>query len=214
MDAIIEKVTSKTVVTKYNSLLDAIDGKYQTNMSTKKITSLIKYQLNDMKPWTVTSTSLTGTDAKDYTYTYNQLLYVNLHPYVMKPDQQNLEETISLIERVISGEKLENSYSNKGETSNKVTQVKPNKKDESKKENNSISTQKKEETLKEEDNKNDDNVLEDYDDSKKQDDTTNNNNDSEDNINKDQSQDLNSDINNKIETNNPIEDLLPEIPNE
>lgn len=106
IEALIRKASSKTIITKYNSLLNAIDGKYQTNMSMKKITSLIKMQLNDMPTWTVNSYSLTGSDANDYTYTYNQLLYV------MKPDEESIEEAKSLIQSILNNDELDNSYEN------------------------------------------------------------------------------------------------------
>jgi len=122
IEAIIRKATNKSIITKYNSLLNAINGKYQTNMSMKKITSLVKMQLEDMSPWTVTSHSLTGKDASDYTYTYNQLLYV------MKPDEDSIIEAIQLIDSVLNDEQLENSYNNLSGSSNKVTQVQNNNK--------------------------------------------------------------------------------------
>ncbi|MDO4963182.1 MAG: LCP family protein [bacterium] len=114
IEAIVRKATKKSVITKYNSLLDAINGKYQTNMSTKKITSLIKMQLDKMPDWTITSYSLTGTDANNYTYTYNQLLYV------MEPDQNSITEAKELISKFLNNEKLESSYKEIGGTSNKV----------------------------------------------------------------------------------------------
>lgn len=119
IEAIIRKATNKSILTKYNSLLSAINGKYQTNMSSKKITSLIKMQLNDMSSWNITSYSLTGIDSSNYTYTYYQLLYV------MEPDEDSVNEAISMIDSVINGETLENSYEGIGGTSNKVTQVIP-----------------------------------------------------------------------------------------
>ena len=118
IEAIIRKATDKSIITKYNSLLNAIDGKYQTNMSMKSITSLIKMQLKDMSSWNITSYSLTGSDSKDYTYTYNQLLYV------MKPDEDSVNEAIQMIDKVLNDEQLEASYTDISGTSNKVTQVK------------------------------------------------------------------------------------------
>lgn len=118
IEAIIRKATDKSIITKYNSLLNAIDGKYQTNMSMKSITSLIKMQLKDMSSWNITSYSLTGSDSKDYTYTYNQLLYV------MKPDEDSVNEAIQMIDKVLNGEQLEATYTNISGSSNKVTQVK------------------------------------------------------------------------------------------
>lgn len=114
IEAIIRKVTSKSIITKYNSLLNAIDGKYQTNLGTKKITSLIKMQLNDMKSWNVTSYSLTGSDSYDYTYTYNQLLYV------MNPDNDSVIEAINMIDKVLNDEILNSSYNDVSGESNNV----------------------------------------------------------------------------------------------
>lgn len=104
LEAIINKATSKSIITKYNSLLNSIDGKYETNMSSKKITSLIKMQLSDMATWNITSISLEGYDSKNYTYTYNQLLYV-MEPYV-----ESVDLARDLVDKTISGEKLEKTY--------------------------------------------------------------------------------------------------------
>lgn len=117
MKAMIDKATDKSIITKYNSLLDAINGKYQTNMSVKSLTSLVKMQLKDMSGWNIHSYSLTGTDATDYTYTYNQLLYV------MKPDEESVAEAIDLIDSILKGEKLESSYNDLSGSSNKVIKV-------------------------------------------------------------------------------------------
>lgn len=115
--AIIKKASDKSIIMKYNSLLNAIDGKYQTNMGIKKMTSLIKMQLNDMSPWSITSYSLTGTDSNNYTYTYNQLLYV------MEPDKNSINEAKELISKLLNGDKLESFYNDVSEGSNKVTKV-------------------------------------------------------------------------------------------
>ena len=120
IEALIRKATNKSIITKYNSLLNAINGKYQTNMSMKKITSIIKMQLDSMPKWTVTSHSLTGYDSSNYTYTYNQLLYV------MEPDEESIGEAIHLIDKILNDETLENSYNNVTGDSSKVTKVDTN----------------------------------------------------------------------------------------
>ena len=62
-------------------------------------------QLNDMAKWNVTSISLDGYDANDYTYSYpSQKLYV------MKPKEETVNNAIDLINRVENGEILEKSY--------------------------------------------------------------------------------------------------------
>lgn len=105
IDAIFRKATSKSVITKYNSLLNGIDGSFVTNMSVNRITALIKMQLSDNAKWTLTSTSLDGTDSSNYTYTYsNQLLYV------MEPNMDSVEAAKDMIAQVYNGEKLTASY--------------------------------------------------------------------------------------------------------
>ena len=115
IEALIRKMTNKSTIMKYNSLLNAINGKYQTNMGMKKITSLIKKQLDSMPSWNITSYSLSGTDSKNYTYTCNQLLYV------MEPDQKSVNEAKDLIKKVLNDETLDSSYKNTDGESNKVT---------------------------------------------------------------------------------------------
>lgn len=118
IDALIKKVSSKAIITKYNSLLSAVDGKYQTNMSTEKILSLIKMQIDDMSPWTVTSYSLDGTDSYNYTYTYNQLLYV------MEPDESSIIEAKKLIKQVLGNDALVDSYKKSNQNLNVVSSSK------------------------------------------------------------------------------------------
>ena len=106
IDGVIRRATSSAIITKYNSLLNSLKGIFQTNMSDDDILKLIKMQLNDMAKWNITSYSLDGSDASEYTYSYqHQKLYV------MKPKQETLDEAISLIDKVINGDKLDSSYS-------------------------------------------------------------------------------------------------------
>lgn len=116
IDAIFRKATSKSVITKYNSLLNSLMGSFLTNMSVSRMTSLIKKQLSDGAKWTITSTSLNGTDSTNYTYTYsNQLLYV------MEPNIDSIEEAKVMIKKVYNNEVLTASYN---QTSSDVHTVK------------------------------------------------------------------------------------------
>lgn len=116
IDAIFRKATSKSVITKYNSLLNSLKGSFLTNMSVSRMTSLIKKQLSDGAKWTITSTSLNGTDSTNYTYTYsNQLLYV------MEPNIDSIEEAKVMIKKVYNNEVLTASYN---QTSSDVHTVK------------------------------------------------------------------------------------------
>ena len=97
IQAILDKITSKEIITKYTNILDALNGTFQTNMPMENITDLLKKQLNDMSSWTVTSISLDGYDASRYTYSCpGQLLYV------MEPDEESIEIAKQKIQEIIS----------------------------------------------------------------------------------------------------------------
>ncbi len=106
IQAILNKVTSKEIITKYTNILNSLNGTFQTNMPMEKITDLIKKQINDMAPWTVTSLSLDGYDASRYTYSCpGQLLYV------MEPNEESIQEAKEKIKEITDGKILEGSYS-------------------------------------------------------------------------------------------------------
>ena len=85
IQAILNKATSKEIITKYTSILNSLNGTFQTNMPMDKITDIIKQQINDMAKWTVTSISLDGYDASRYTYSYG-----GAPLYVMEPDEESI----------------------------------------------------------------------------------------------------------------------------
>ena len=67
--AIINKITtSKVLISKYNSILNVLDGSFQTDISTSGITSFIKYQLDKMPSWKVESIAVSGYNSYNYTY--------------------------------------------------------------------------------------------------------------------------------------------------
>ena len=105
IEAIIKKMCNKSILTKYDSLLSSIEGKFQTNMSNKVITSLIKMQLNDMATWNVTSISLDGSNGRGITYSGG-----NLELYVMIPNWDTVDEASSTIQAVLEGVKIDDSF--------------------------------------------------------------------------------------------------------
>ena len=106
IEALIRKCTSASVITKYSSLLDSISGSFQTNMSTKEITALAKYQLDKMPEWTVKSISLDGSDAYNYTYSYGRA-----KSYVMVPYESSIKEAQQALSDILGGAVQESSYS-------------------------------------------------------------------------------------------------------
>ena len=97
--AIIEKISSsKVLVSKYNSILNALDGTFQTDMSTEMITSFIKYQLNEMPKWKVESIAVTGYNSSNYTYSMGTRYKL----YVMEPDYNSVEKAKKKINEVLN----------------------------------------------------------------------------------------------------------------
>ncbi len=119
IDGLIRKATSSAIITKYSSLLKSLKDTFQSNMTEEDIFKLIKMQLNDMAKWTITSYSLDGKDENEYTYStpYQK-------SYVMAPYEDTVNQAISLIDRVIEGEKLAASY-NENATNVKTPTVVP-----------------------------------------------------------------------------------------
>ena len=99
LTAILNKtLSSKTLVTKYTSILKSLGNSFQTNIPQDKIYSLINMQLDEMPSWNINTYSLDGTDSKNYTYSYSQNKL-----YVMEPDYTTVEKGKNLINNVING---------------------------------------------------------------------------------------------------------------
>lgn len=88
IEAIIKKaLNSKTILTKYTSILNSLEGSFQTNIEQGDISKLVKDQINKMSSWSITTNSLTGTGAYNSTYSMgSQKLYT------MIPDETSVSE--------------------------------------------------------------------------------------------------------------------------
>ena len=115
IEAVIKKMSNKSIISKYNSLLNSIEGKFQTNMSPEKIKSLVKMQLDDMASWNVTSISLDGSNGMGITYSGG-----NQQLYVMIPNWDTVDEASSTIKAVLDGKKLDESFKPDKTTSTRV----------------------------------------------------------------------------------------------
>lgn len=97
--AIINKLSSsKVLISKYNSILNALNGSFQTDMSTEMITSFIKYQLDEMPTWTVESMAVTGYNSSNYTYSMGTKYKL----YVMEPDYESVKNAKARIKEVLN----------------------------------------------------------------------------------------------------------------
>lgn len=87
IQALIDKAISPSILTKYNSILNSLDGKFMTDFSDKNISKLIKYQLDENPGWQFETINLTGNDSREYTYSYPSKKL-----YVMVPDEQSVTD--------------------------------------------------------------------------------------------------------------------------
>ncbi len=99
--AIIEKVTkSNILISKYNSILNTLNGSFNTDMQVEEITSFIKYQLDKMPSWKIESYAVTGSGSMDYTYSMGTKYKL----YVMEPNQNSVNTAKEKINEVLNEE--------------------------------------------------------------------------------------------------------------
>ena len=99
IEALINKAISPSIITKYTSLLNALDGSFVTNLDFNDITEFIKMQIADMPNWEIENISLNGTDGYNYTYSYG-----GTKLYVMVPDNETEINASNKINTTLKGE--------------------------------------------------------------------------------------------------------------
>lgn len=102
--AIIDKVTSPVILTKYTSIMDSMTGTFNTNLTSDQISGLVKMQISEGGSWEVLSYTVTGTGDSSTTYSMP-----NQKSYVMVPDQTTVDTATELMKRVLNGEVLTES---------------------------------------------------------------------------------------------------------
>ncbi len=95
MEGILHKILSKTIITKYADLLGTLEGKFVTNFGTQNIGKLVKKQIKENPNWEIQSYVLTGSDGKEYTYSYKRV-----KSYVMLPNEDSVNEAKNLIQNL------------------------------------------------------------------------------------------------------------------
>ena len=97
IELIIDKVTSSsTLISNYNDILNALNGTFETNLTTDDITNLVKMQIDDMASWNINSVNVDGTGASLPTYSYP-----NQNLYVMNPNMESVNAAIAKLNEVL-----------------------------------------------------------------------------------------------------------------
>ena len=99
IEALINKAISPSIITRYTSLLNALDDSFITNLKTEDITEFIKMQIDEMPAWDIENISLNGTDGFDYTYSYG-----GTRLYVMIPDNETVINATNKINEILKEE--------------------------------------------------------------------------------------------------------------
>ena len=95
LKALINKVASPKIITKYVSLMDSLEGSFVTNLDLKNISKYLENEIRNPKDYEITSYTLTGTNGYDYTYSYKKSKL-----YVMIPDEESVKEAKEKINEV------------------------------------------------------------------------------------------------------------------
>ena len=104
LTGMIQKMLSPTMIVKAGSILDAIGGKVDTNMSPDQIRSLIKQQMQSNATWQIASMAAEGEGIKAICYSSGAE-----ELYVTAPYDRSTQEIKYAIDRVFAGELVENS---------------------------------------------------------------------------------------------------------
>lgn len=100
--AIFKKLASgTTIMSKYNNIIDSLNGKFITNIDLNEITGFLKYEINDLSSYTIKSIQLDGYGDMGRTYSYpNQDLWI------MIPYEETITNAKNMINKVLNNESI------------------------------------------------------------------------------------------------------------
>ena len=100
IDAVANKFKSPALLMGFSKLMDAAADCFVTSLSQEQISALVRMQLGDLANWDIQSYTVTGSGAKS-TKCYSAQ---GQSLYVMKPDENSVNEAKALVAAVLGGE--------------------------------------------------------------------------------------------------------------
>ena len=97
IQGVVNKITSPELLKNYLSVMDSLEGCFETNIPYETISSLVKDQLDKGGSWEVLSYSADGTGDNQKPYSMSQTAYV------MVPDTATVDKARSLMQKVREG---------------------------------------------------------------------------------------------------------------
>ena len=105
LSLIIDKITSSsTLISRYSEILEALNGTFETNLTTDEITSLVKMQIDDMAKWKMETYNVDGQGNMLPTYSYP-----NLNLYVMEPKMETVTAAVAKLDEILGTKNEEKS---------------------------------------------------------------------------------------------------------
>lgn len=102
LEAMLDKAMSAKIITNFDNILSAIEGTFETDMSSEEIRSLLNMQLDDMAEWEVFDIQVTGEGyMTDETYSMS-----GSNVYVMKPYRKQVNLIKDVIDKIEAGERI------------------------------------------------------------------------------------------------------------
>ena len=102
LKAMINKAISPKIITNYSNILQAVEGCFETNMSSEDIKSLVQMQLDDMAKWKMYNVQLTGESEISYK-TYSMK---GKKCDTIKPNKKSLNGIIKVINKIEAGKRI------------------------------------------------------------------------------------------------------------
>lgn len=100
IQGVINKAMSPDILKNYSSLLQSIEGNFQTSVPYDLVASLVRDQLNGGGSWNVVTYSVDGTGGSEIPYSMGQ------YAYVMYPDESTVATAKDLIQQVYNGQEI------------------------------------------------------------------------------------------------------------
>jgi LCP family protein required for cell wall assembly len=96
--AIANKVLSPSILANYSSLLESVQGNFETSVPMSVLSKLVRDQLSNGGSWNIVSYSVDGTGDNQIPYS------LSTYSYVMWPDEDTVATAKDLMSQVLNGE--------------------------------------------------------------------------------------------------------------
>lgn len=102
LKAMLKKAMSPKIITNYSNILAAVEGSFETDMSSDDIKALVNMQLNDMSEWDMFNVQITGEGKISYD-TYSQK---GKRTYITVPNKKSLTSIKAVIDKIEAGKRI------------------------------------------------------------------------------------------------------------